>query len=208
MGRSRIRERMPSMKILAVNGSPRRDGNTAKLLHEIVKGAEAQGAEATYYDLVDMEVKDCLACMHCKKEAECAQDDDMGEIYDRIKAADVVVLGSPVYMGGETGQTKCFVDRLYALLSPGQEGRGSYSTRLEGKKKVIVLFTCGRFDGDKVYNYLNTRYFNTMVHLLGFSDIRTFIIGGMNPTVDGRSLPQAKVALAECKRFIGSEMPS
>jgi multimeric flavodoxin WrbA len=190
------------MNVLVINGSPRRSGNTSLLLKDLMMEAEVKGADATYFDLAAMKLRGCQGCMHCKREEGCAIDDDMSLVYPRIREADVVILGTPIYFGAETGLTKCFVDRLYALLAQGKGGRGTFISKLQGGKKAVVLFTCGTRDGDIVLNYMNMRYFDLFVNLLGFSDIRTFIIGGMNPAVDARGLPKAKTALAECKRFI------
>jgi hypothetical protein len=67
------------MKIVAINGSPRKDGNTAKLLKKATE--DHKDTDLVYYDLVDMRIKDCIACMHCKKHNECSIKDDMTQIY-------------------------------------------------------------------------------------------------------------------------------
>jgi multimeric flavodoxin WrbA len=189
------------MKILAVNGSPNKDGNTAAMLKEILKIAEREGARSDYIDLSEMHIHDCKACMKCKKGELCPQKDGMEAVRPLIMEADVLMLGSPVYMGDETGQMKCFTDRLYAFLGPGQVP-GSYKSILEGQKRAIVLFTCQMTDGDKLYNYIAVRYFNLFINMLGYQDIRTFIIGGAMPGVDIRESPRAKGVLEESERFL------
>ena len=184
-----------------MNGSPRKNGNTSAMLKEIVKIAEKKGASTTYVDLVDMEIHDCKACMKCKKEEGCSQRDDMDKLRPLVRDADFLLLGSPVYMGDETGMMKCFSDRLYAFLKPS-DTPGEYESRLEGGKKAMVLFTCQMPDGDKIYNYISIRYFRLLIKTLGYHDIRTFIIGGALPSMDLRETPRAKAVLEEAARFL------
>ena len=81
-----------------------------------------------------MNIKGCQGCRACKKpDAACVQKDDMAPIYEEIKQADGIVVGSPVYFGQITGQSKIFLDRLYAFLN------NDFTHKLgEGKKTVMV----------------------------------------------------------------------
>jgi multimeric flavodoxin WrbA len=189
------------MKLVAVNGSPRKNGNTAIMLKEIVSLAEKKGIQIQYFDLVDLHVSDCKGCMNCKTNQVCAQKDDMSLIVEAIKEADFVLLGSPVYMGDETGLMKCMADRLYCLLAPGSSP-GTYKTRLAPGKRVMLLMTCGIANGDKLYNYILTRYFRLLVKLLEFDDYHSYIIGGVDQNMDVRTLGQAKEALEEADRYL------
>ncbi len=189
------------MRIVAVNGSPRKSGNTARLLKEITDMAQEKGAEVKYHDLVDLEVEDCRACFQCNKTDTCSLDDGMTELREEIQKADYLFLASPIYMGAETGIMKCFVDRLYAFMEP-TEVRGKFRSRLKPGKKGFVFFTCGQFDGDKVFNPIMTRYFSLLVKELAFEDVRTYIVPGASPSVDIRTSPRAKEMLAEAKRFL------
>ncbi|HXZ23470.1 MAG TPA: flavodoxin family protein [Methanomassiliicoccales archaeon] len=189
------------MKIVAVNGSPRKNGNTARMLNEVTGFAKERGAEVRQFDLVDLHIEDCRGCRVCRNQEKCAQDDDMTELREEIKRCDFLLIGSPIYLGAETGLTKCFADRLFALMGPGN-GPGSFKSRLTPGKKAEVIFTCGQQDGNVVYNHINVRYYNLLVRNLQFDDVRTFIIGGANPSVDIRGSKQAKEALEESKRFL------
>ena len=104
------------MKILAINGSPRKDGNTAKLLKEITK--DHVDVDLDYFDLNDLKIKDCQSCYFCKKNDACAVKDDMQKLYKKLREADAIVLGSPVYFGSMTSQCKAFLERCIALRSP------------------------------------------------------------------------------------------
>jgi multimeric flavodoxin WrbA len=189
------------MKLVAVNGSPRKNGNTAIMLKEIVSLAEKKGIQIQYFDLVDMKIADCKGCQNCKTNQVCAQKDDMSSIVDAIKDADFLLIGSPVYMGDETGLMKCVADRLYCLLAPG-DSPGTYKTRLAPGKRVMLLMTCGIPNGDKLYNYILTRYFRLLVKLLEFDDYHSYIIGGVDQNMDVRTLGHAKAALEEADRYL------
>lgn len=188
------------MKVLAINGSPRTNGNTSMVIKDLLARAEAAGARTSYYDLVDLDIKDCKACMKCKKENCCSQKDDMESIRPLIEEADLLLLGSPVYMGDQTGLMKCFVDRLYTFMAPSPQG--GLKSRLAEGKKAMVIFTCQMPNGNVLYNYIAVRYYNLLINMLGYEDIRTFIIGGANPNEDLRATPQGKLVLDEGEKFV------
>ncbi|MEM0449836.1 MAG: NAD(P)H-dependent oxidoreductase [Methanomassiliicoccales archaeon] len=195
------REKVHSLKIVAINGSPRIKGNTSNMIRESLKDAEALGNDVYYFDLANMAINDCKACMKCKKDRGCSQQDDMTRIYPLIEDADVLVLGSPIYMGDETGLMKCFIDRLYCFLVPNEKKNGLMST-LRAGKRALVIFTCQMPNGATLYNYISVRYFNLFINMLGFEDIRTYIIGGANPAQELALTPQAMAVLPECRRFV------
>ena len=100
------------------------------------EGAEEAGHHVTVFDVCRMHIAGCLACEHCHTKAPrtCVQKDDMQQIYPALDEADMLVLASPVYYHGLSGQLKCAIDRIYApgyprrlrqaalLLSSGSEG--------------------------------------------------------------------------------------
>lgn len=104
-------------KILLLNGSPRAHGNTAALITEFTKGAQAAGNTVVRFDLGQMDIHGCLGCCKGGKDREnpCVQKDGMGKIYPEYQAADVVVLASPMYYWAFSGQLKCALDRLFAV---------------------------------------------------------------------------------------------
>jgi multimeric flavodoxin WrbA len=171
------------------------------LIKDILAKAEAAGAQTSYYNLVDLDIKDCKACMKCKKENCCSQKDDMESIRPLIEEADLLLLGSPVYMGDQTGLMKCFIDRLYTFMAPAGS-QGGHKSRLTEGKKAMAIFTCQMPNGNVVYHYIAIRYYNLLVNMLGYDDIRTFIIGGANPNEDLRATPQGKSVLEEGERFV------
>jgi multimeric flavodoxin WrbA len=186
------------MKVLVLNGSPRKNGNTATLLRKITE--EHRDVDLKYYDLVDLCVKDCIACFHCKKHDACAVKDDMTQIYKDIKWADAVVYGSPIYMGAETALLKAVVDRTYALVAYG-DGPGKYVPRLPPGKKGLAIFTCGNPKGDDIFTYMKERYYSHFA-FAGISQAQVFVIGGLGPLSNPLESVAAQRVVVEAKAYL------
>jgi multimeric flavodoxin WrbA len=123
------------MKIVAVLGSPRPQGNSSTLARAFLQAAGERGAEVTEYLLNQLSYQGCQGCMACKtKRDTCSLDDDLAPVLNAVKEADLLVLASPVYFGDLSGQMKGFFDRTYSYINP------DFSTRVPpGKKAVMVL---------------------------------------------------------------------
>jgi len=186
------------MKIVAINGSPRKEGNTAKLLKAITE--EHKDTDLVYFDLSEMKIKDCIACMHCKTHDSCSIKDDMTKIYAAIREADAVVFASPIYMGAETGMFKSMLDRTYALLAP-VEGPKRYQSRLSPGKKAIALFTCGNPNPEATYGYQRDRFYATLA-TGGYSDVKVFLVGGAMPAANIMEKAEVPKIVAECQKFL------
>ncbi len=110
------------MTIIAINGSPRKNWNTATLLKSALEGAASQGAETELVHLYDLDFKGCRSCFACKMidgpyNGRCAQKDDLSPIFKKIEEkADGIILGSPIYFGAMTGEMRSFMERL--LFAP------------------------------------------------------------------------------------------
>lgn len=105
------------MKVIAVNGSPRRNWNTAMLLEKALAGAQSRGAEAEFIHLYELNYKGCISCFACKTRdgqsyGRCAVKDDLTPVLKGVEDADAVILGSPVYFGMATGEMRSFMERL------------------------------------------------------------------------------------------------
>ncbi len=131
------------MKLLAINGSPRKAMNTASLLEKIVQGAESAGAGAELIHLRDLQFKGCISCFHCKDiggkhYGRCVVKDDLTAVLDKAHEADALVLGSPFYFGVETSLTRACMERLwfqyylYSAIKPPLSPR---------KKATVLLYT-------------------------------------------------------------------
>ncbi len=184
------------MKIVFVNGSPRPEGNTGTMMKLLAQKAKERGAEVTYFEIVDKDVQDCDGCYRCDTEDRCSKDDDMTDAYSLIQSSDILVIGSPIYMGVETGMTKCFVDRLYYLMA---------KKRLLPGKRAAALFTCGLSDGHMVYGYMHGRYDKILRHDLGFDEVKTFIAPGMRNRVELEGNYYAQETLKAMESFLFPE---
>lgn len=105
------------MKIMAINGSPRKTWNTATLLEKALEGAASRGAETELIHLYDLDFKGCTSCFACKLKdgksyGACAMRDGITPVLEKIAHADAFVLGSPIYFGTVTGEMRSFMERL------------------------------------------------------------------------------------------------
>jgi len=127
------------VKVLGIIGSPRPGGNSDVVVSEVLRGAESQGAEVEKVYLNDLNIRGCQACDVCKHGSGyvgCIQDDDMFDLYEKLIAADAIVIGCPIYCFGPSAQAKAFVDRWYAL---DYYENGQRICKLSGKKLVLAL---------------------------------------------------------------------
>ena len=105
------------MKVVAFNGSPRKDWNTATLLQHALQGAASQGAETKLVHLYDYNYKGCVSCFSCKlkngdNRGRCATQDDLQPLLGEAAESAAILVGSPIYFGSITGNTKSFLERL------------------------------------------------------------------------------------------------
>ncbi|MDR0306896.1 MAG: flavodoxin family protein [Chitinispirillales bacterium] len=99
-------------KILAVNGSPRVDGNTAEMLGTVLAVCEKAGHETEIYQAGGKSVRGCLACGGCGKHiGRCVTEDWVNELYPKMVNADAIILGSPTYFADLTPEIKAVIDR-------------------------------------------------------------------------------------------------
>ncbi|WAJ25298.1 flavodoxin family protein [Lacrimispora xylanolytica] len=102
-------------RIVLLNGSPRKNGNTELLANAFIKGAKDSGNTVTSFHVGRMKISGCMDCKYCHSHpGECVQKDDMQEIYNALYRADILVFASPVYWFGMTAHIKSAIDRMYA----------------------------------------------------------------------------------------------
>ncbi len=103
---------------MAFNGSPRKKSwNTVTLLKNALEGAASAGAKTELVQLYDLNFSGCISCFSCKKisrkqDGVCAVEDDLAAVLDRIRNADALIIGTPVYYGTESSSTRAFLERL------------------------------------------------------------------------------------------------
>jgi len=106
------------MKALAINGSARKNGNSATMLKHAVRGAEEAGAETELVNLYDLTYKGCTGCVSCKllggkSFGRCAQRDDLTPVLEKAIDSDVLFLASPIYFNDITGELRSFLERFW-----------------------------------------------------------------------------------------------
>ncbi|MCL4535859.1 MAG: flavodoxin family protein [Bacteroidetes bacterium] len=99
------------MKVVAVIGSPRVNGNTEALARHALEAVAAEGIDTEIIRLAGLEVAPCDACMVCRGTAQCSIQDEFQGVYDKMLAADGIILASPVYFGSATANIKAVMDR-------------------------------------------------------------------------------------------------
>ena len=118
------------MKVLMVNGSPRRDGNTSLALAEMEKVFQQEGIQVEKVSLGTQDIRGCIACNSCGKTGKCAFDDLVNETAPKLQQADGLVVASPVYYASANGTLVSFLDRLF------------YSTPFDKSMKVGASVVC------------------------------------------------------------------
>ena len=156
------------MRILVLNGSPRSKGNTKQMVKAFRAGAEAAAHQVDVADVCRMKINGCLACEYChtKGNGICIPKDDMQEIYDLLKEAEMLVIASPIYYHGVSGQLKCVLDRFYSA---------AYPRKPKNLKKVAMILSSGDAD---MYDGAMFSYQGDFLDYLGLEDMGVFTAHG------------------------------
>ena len=126
------------MKIKIINGSPRKNGNSAFLVDEIAKNFIAKGDDIEVLHLNDLNMKGCQGCLSCRKNNSfCVVKDDLYPILPSLVEADLFVMVTPNYYGFVTGQMKIFLDRWYCLKD------GNRKSKMKEGAKAFFIVTQG-----------------------------------------------------------------
>jgi multimeric flavodoxin WrbA len=131
------------VKAIAINGSPRRTWNTATMIEKALEGAAAAGAEIELIHLVDLDFKGCMSCFGCKRIGnphfgKCNYHDALTPVLEKASEADVLLLGSPIYIGEVTGMMRNFIERFTFQYISYDEMGASY---FKGKINCGSIFT-------------------------------------------------------------------
>ncbi|MGI6217385.1 MAG: flavodoxin family protein [Coriobacteriales bacterium] len=149
------------MRIMVLSGSPREQGGTRAMVKAFAEGAREAGHTVDVFNVADMNIAGCRACEFChtRGNGECAQKDDMQQIYDEWDEMDMLVLASPIYYGSISGQLACALHRTYALGIPR-------------KCSKTALFLCSGASG--VYKAAETIYHGFVHGYFGCKDMGVF----------------------------------
>lgn len=135
-----------NMKVMAVLGSPQKNGNSSILAQKFLEKAAAAGAETRSFFLEGMKYKGCKGCGACKSSSDkCVINDDLTEVLAEMHKSDVIIYASSNYFADITGQLKLFIDRTFSLLTP-QFMTGPRKSRMPEGKKLVFIFSQGAPD--------------------------------------------------------------
>ncbi|MBR0271231.1 MAG: flavodoxin family protein [Methanobrevibacter sp.] len=160
------------MKLIAINGSPRKNWNTDSLLKEVIDGASSAGAETEMIYLYNLDFKGCKGCMACKIKngkslGRCNKKDDLKEVLDKVHEADVLVLGSPIYWHDVTGVMRCFIERLFFQYLNYDDHDSPLST----PKRTAMIYTMNMpselHEENKYETLIFKKYENLMKEFFG-----------------------------------------
>lgn len=194
------------MKVLLINGSPRKEGNTSIALKEVADELNREGIETETIQLGMQVIRGCLACGYCHKNGKCVIDDIVNKISEKFKEADGLVIASPVYYASANGTLISFLDRLF------------YSSPFDKTMKVgASIAVCRRGGASATFDELNkfftisnmpvvsSQYWNSLhgrevgeakEDLEGLQTMRTlarnmaFLIKAINDAKDKYDLPE------------------
>jgi multimeric flavodoxin WrbA len=151
---------MYNPKIIALYGSPRRKGNTARLLSKAVEGARDAGAEVEEIVLRDLKISPCLEIYACSQEGECAIKDDFQKVRDKIMDSRGLMLASPVFFYAVSSHTKILMDRFQSLWVK-KNWVEKPAEKQSGFKRKGLFISVGATRGKKLFDgmLLSVKYF-------------------------------------------------
>ena len=123
------------MRVLIINGSPRLNGNSTKLINEMINVFNKENVEVDLYQIASKDIRGCMACGYCYEHGQCVFKDDVNDLAKRFEIADALVIISPVYYGSANGTLISLLDRLF------------YSSNFEKRFKVGAAFAISRRAG-------------------------------------------------------------
>ena len=123
------------MKVLIINGSPRLNGNSSRLINEMISIFNKEGVEVDNYQIGSKAIRGCMACNYCYEHGECVFKDDVNDLAKRFEDSDGLVIISPVYYGSANGSIISLLDRLF------------YSSHFDKRFKVGAAFAIARRAG-------------------------------------------------------------
>ena len=167
------------MKIIGINGSPKREkSQTRRLVMGVLEGARQAGADITFVDICSLDIKYCTACGTCYAKGECVNDDDYPMLLAKLMDADGIVLGSPNYINAVTAQMKTMLDRMADVV---------HCQSFAGKYGCSVCTAGGNY-ADEVGDYMNMALLNFGATTVG----RVAALVGADPNAIVSGEKQAK----------------
>ena len=174
-------EAKKNMNILVLTGSPRKNGKSAALAAQFIKGAEEAGHTVARFDAAFKNVHPCTACNSCGMDGPCVFQDDFQFVREHIIPADLVAFATPMYYFGFSSQLKAVIDRFYAI-------NGS----IHVAKKAVLLMTYAN-TSDRQASPIKTHY-QILLEYLGWKDVGRIIVPGVWPAGSVNSTEYPRLA--------------
>jgi len=172
-------------QVVIFNGSPRMDGNIATIVNTVARGVQDNGGEVTNYTLFKMKFMACQSCFKCRiGNGDCSINDEITVALKKVKAADAVVVGSPIYMMQMTGPVKNLYDRFFPLTDADYRPR--YGTR-----KLLTVYSQGVEDPHMFDSYFE--YTAALFPSLGFDLVDNIVCTNANDPESAERNAELKV---------------
>ena len=183
------------MQIMTILGSPRRHGNTAKVLGWMDEQFRADGHDVESANILDYRVQGCGECMACKKGTVelCSIADDANGLYRRMVEADLVLIAAPVFCWGFPAQIKGLIDRMFCMMD--FEGERQDAPRLHDKRMALLL-TGGGEEANNA-DLVIPGFLNLVKWLNGRMAGHWFVGGCTKPEAIGEEVKALAVAFAK-----------
>lgn len=137
------------MNVLTLHGGARKKGNTVTAANVVEKELKAMGHDVESIFLFEKDIKPCLACGKCKEQPEtvsCIQKDDACDILEKMAAADLVLLTSPLYFWGLAGPLKTFIDRTFSLYTDYH--KPTHASLVDGQRQALLVTGGGPYENN------------------------------------------------------------
>lgn len=158
------------MKVLGINGSHRKLGNTHAMVERVLSECGKAGLQTEQIDLADREIQYCRDCDLCKEKFQCSVEDDSWSILEAMEKADAIVVGSPTYFGSITGKLKALFDKTLPLRRNGM--------KLSGKIGA-ALAVGGSRNGGQEYAIADIHHWMMIHEMTVVGDRKTAHFGGI-----------------------------
>jgi multimeric flavodoxin WrbA len=188
------------MKVMGIMGSPRIKGNTDLLLDEALKGAQSLGAEVEKIVVDKLKIAPCREYYGCLRDGNCVIRDDMDDIYPKLLSADTIIVASPIFFYGLTGQLKALIDRCQALWAR----RYVLKQELPDSTRKGAFIAVGATRGKRLFDgpILTAKYFFQAV---GVKYVAELLIRGVDKKGEIKKHPTALTDAFELGKQLASK---
>lgn len=154
------------MKILMINGSPRKEGASSKVASSLISEFVNEGNEIIEYNLNSLNIHGCQECFYCRENKTdiCAIKDDLAEILELVKITDLLIISTPIFYADVSAQLKCFIDRTWSYFGK----TGISANHLTQNRSIVFIQSYGYTDPD-IYDSIYEKY-KYYFNIFGFNN--------------------------------------